>query len=114
MSELLDWLGAIIRWADVFAGFAICAIAWIRFRSHGSLLAVSAFLVMMTGSVTRLILPWLWSQYSDLTAQELGAISVFVGSISGAGMIVLIFALRRLIAAAEIAENSGVVDGEDS
>ena len=106
MDGLLNWLGEIVRWTGPLIALVISAAAWRRFRSPGSYLVVLGLLLVFASPLTRTIVFEVWVNDSTLRATDVGTILTVVGMISGIGMIVLVFAIRRLIAAAQVAESS--------
>ena len=101
MGEIAGDVSTVVRWIAVVVPLVIAFGAWRRFGSRGSLVAVVGYGVVLGGlSLTRLLSALLFDR-SDFTAYRISQI-LYVGVIvSAIGTILIVIALRRLIAGAE-------------
>ena len=112
MYDVFSAVNDVIRWAVPVTGLVITFLAWKRFRSPGIRIAVAAFALMTLSPVIRLVIRGLLEQRHGLTAEELGLISIAAAAVSLAGLILIVFTMRRMIATAESAAESGPPEGE--
>ena len=112
MFDVFSAANDVVRWAVPVTGLVITFLAWKRFRSPGSRIAVAAFALMMLSPVIRVVARSLFEQRHGLTAREFGLISLAAGVVSLAGLILIVFTMRRMIASAESAVESVPLEGE--
>lgn len=98
----------ILSWGVPVTGLALMLLAWKRFRPSGVRLAVAGFGVMLLGSLLREILWQVLRPELSLNARDFGLISTAAGAVGIVGLVLIVFAMRRIIAGAELAESHGL------
>ncbi len=111
MDDLLEWSGEVVRWTGPLIAFVITVTAWKRYRARGTSLAVAGLLVILLTPLARTVIFEVWIQESTRRAVDVATILSIIGAVSGVGMLVLVVALRKVIASAEeldVSRTSGV------
>lgn len=112
MNEVFWTLQDIFRLTAPVVGLAIAFLAWKRFPSSGAKLALIGFTVIASGAIARALFDLLWDPRDLASARDWSLILNFSLVIALIGMLIVVIALRKLIALAEATETNDTVGTE--
>lgn len=112
MEEISNALADIIRWGVPVTGILFMFLAWKRFQSSGARLAFAGFVVILISPLVRIGLRQVLDSGLGFSARDLSLISTVGAVFSLAGVAVVAFAMRRLIASAETTASPDPAPGD--
>lgn len=104
MNDVFWALQDVLRFIAPVASLGIAFLGWKRFPSQGAKLALIGFAVIAGGAIAYAVFDLFWNPVGVFSARDWALILNFGIAIASVGLLIIVLALRRLIASVEAAE----------